>query len=87
MSERCFIVLSRPWCHLCDDFTAALAPLANELGWRITVLDIDEHPQYLLQWDEKVPVLLVDDVQLCHYHLDESKVRAYCANFPLESGV
>lgn len=83
--EREFIVLSREWCHLCHDLVAALAPLAAEFGWRVTVVDIDQHPELEARWDELVPVLLHGERELCHYHLDIPAVRAYCAGFPLES--
>ena len=49
------------------------------------VLDVDEHPALEARWGEWVPVLLHGDHELCHYHLDEAVVRAYCGVFPLES--
>lgn len=78
-------VMSREWCHLCHDLLDALQPLAAELGWTIRVLDVDADPLLEARWDELVPVVLAGDTELCHYHLDESAVRAYCGRFPLES--
>lgn len=83
--DRCFTVMSRQWCHLCHELVAALEPLANEYGWRIEVLDVDEDPALEARWDELVPVLLHGERVLCNYHLDEAVVRAYCSGFPLES--
>ena len=82
---REFTVMSREWCHLCHDLLDELQPLAAEFGWTIRVLDVDADPVLEARWDELVPVLLAGDVELCHYHLDESAVRAYCGHFPLES--
>ncbi len=81
MSAREFTVLGRRWCHLCDDMTAALRPLAEEFGWSVRVLDVDADPALEAQWDELVPVLLADGRELCHYHLDEAAVRAHVAEF------
>ncbi|AUN94377.1 glutaredoxin family protein [Pseudazoarcus pumilus] len=81
MSAREFIVLGRQWCHLCDDMTAALRPLAAEFGWSVRVLDVDADPALEAKWDELVPVLLADGRELCHYHLDEAAVRAHVAEF------
>lgn len=78
-------VLSREWCHLCHDLVAQLEPLAEELGWAVKVVNIDQHPELEARWDELVPVVLADGRELCHYHLDEAAVRAYCTGFPLES--
>ena len=80
-----FTVLSRQWCHLCHVLVDALQPIADEHGWDIEVLDVDEHPALEARWGEWVPVLLHGDQELCHYHLDEAVVRAYCSVFPLES--
>lgn len=85
MTVRELTVLSREWCHLCHDLVAALEPLLAELGWRFRVIDVDQHPELEARWDELVPVVLHGDTELCHYHLDETAVRAYCGGFPLES--
>lgn len=86
MSEKQrFTVMSRAWCHLCHELVNALQPLATEYGWEIEVIDVDQHPEHEARWDELVPVLLHGDRELCHYHLDEAAVRAYCRGFPLES--
>ena len=80
-----FTVLSREWCHLCHDLVAALQPIATEYGWEVEVIDVDQHPELEARCDELVPVLLHGEHELCHYHLDEAAVRAYCTVFPLES--
>lgn len=80
-SVREFTVMSREWCHLCHELVDALQPLAAEFGWSVRVLDVDQDPALEARWDELVPVLLHCEVELCHYHLDEAAVRAYCAAF------
>ena len=68
-----------------NELVDALQPIAAEYGWAIEVIDVDQHPELEARWDELVPVLLHGEHELCHYHLDEAAVRAYCSGFPLES--
>ncbi|MFM0041584.1 glutaredoxin family protein [Paraburkholderia sediminicola] len=69
----------RAWCHLCDDMRAALEPLLAEFGAQVVVIDIDTDPLLEARYNELVPVLLCDGVELCHYHLDAARVRAALA--------
>ncbi|MDQ5878659.1 MAG: hypothetical protein QG616_2217 [Pseudomonadota bacterium] len=70
-------LLSRTYCHLCHDMEAALAPLAAEVGAEVVLLDVDADDALEARWGELVPVLLHGDTELCHYFLDEPKVRDY----------
>ena len=70
-------LLSRSYCHLCQEMEVALAPLAEELGAAVTVLDVDSDPQLEARYDELVPVLLHGESEICHYFLDEAKTREY----------
>lgn len=72
-------LLSRGYCHLCHDMEAALAPLAEEFGATVTVLDVDADPALEARYDEWVPVLLHGETELCHYFLDVPKTREYLA--------
>jgi thioredoxin reductase (NADPH) len=73
------ILLSRTYCHLCHEMEVALAPLAEEFGALVTVLDVDSDPQLEARYDELVPVLLHGESEICHYFLDEAKTREYLA--------
>ena len=72
-------LVSRSYCHLCHDMEAALAPVAAEYGATVTVLDVDADPVLEAKYDELVPVLLHGELELCHYFLEEAKVREYLA--------
>ena len=72
-------LMSRGYCHLCHDMEVALAPLAQEYGASVKVLDIDADPALEAKFDELVPVLLHGETELCHYFLDEGKTREYLA--------
>ena len=71
---------SRSYCHLCQDMLDALQALPVT-AFTITVLDVDADPLLLARFDELVPVLFgaLDQPELCHYFLDEPKVRQYLA--------
>ncbi len=71
----------RSYCHLCDDMLDALAPICSEFGVAIDVIDIDGDPVLEQRFDLLVPVLMHAGTELCHYHLDVGKVRAYLLNF------
>ncbi|MCL2876571.1 MAG: glutaredoxin family protein [Betaproteobacteria bacterium] len=80
-----FTVLSRQWCHLCHELVEALEPIARHYGWRIEVVDIEREPALEARWDELIPVVLVDGVEICHHRLDAEAVHACCRAFPIES--
>lgn len=80
-AEREFLVLSREWCHLCHDLVDALKPLAEELGWSVRVVDVDEDPALEAKWNEQVPVVLANGAELCHHHLDEAAIRTHVSVF------
>ncbi|MCC8403744.1 glutaredoxin family protein [Paraburkholderia sp. MMS20-SJTN17] len=69
----------RAWCHLCEDMSVALAPLLAEFGAQLMMIDVDTDPLLEARYDERVPVLVCDGVELCHYRLDEARVRAALA--------
>ena len=76
-------LLSRTYCHLCDEMHAALAPLAQRHGAKVVVVDVDDHPALEAAHGERVPVLFLgspaEGIPLCHYHLDEKRVGAALA--------
>ena len=69
----------RSYCHLCDEMLDALAPLLGEFGVAVDVVDVDSDAALEQRFGTLVPVLLHADTELCHYHLDTAKVRAYFA--------
>ena len=70
-------LISRTYCHLCHKMEEALMPLAKEVGFELEVLDVDASADLEARYDQWVPVLLHEGSELCHYFLDEAKVRDY----------
>ena len=73
-------VLSRSYCHLCDDMIAALENFRGRfsLTFEFQVVDIDQQPALEAKWGEKVPVLMEGDGsgehEICHYFFDEASI-------------
>jgi thioredoxin reductase (NADPH) len=72
-------VLSREYCHLCEELIAGLKRFQARYDFDIEVVDVDRHPMLEAQWGDKVPVLLDGDREICHYRLDPDAVEARLA--------
>ena len=72
-------VLSREYCHLCEDLLAALRQFQSRYEFDIRVVDVDRHPELEEKWGDKVPVLLDGELEICHYYLDVEAVDARLA--------
>jgi thiol-disulfide isomerase/thioredoxin len=72
-------VLSRAYCHLCDDLIAQLKLFQGRYDFEIEVVDVDRHPALEEKWGDKVPVLMDGELEVCHYFLDHDAVDARLA--------
>jgi hypothetical protein len=73
------VLFSRPGCHLCDDARAVVAKVAGELGERYDECDITQDPAALAAYQESIPVVVVDGVQVDFWRISESRLRAALA--------
>ena len=82
------VVYGREHCHLCHDMIAALQKLQVRLSFRIEVVDVDGNPDLRSRYGERVPVLVAEDQEICHYHLDTAALaRALPANADGANGI
>ena len=72
-------VLSREYCHLCDDLIAGLRAMQARHDFDFEVVDVDRHPHLEEKWGDKVPVVLDGHIEVCRYHLDVDAVDARLA--------
>jgi thiol-disulfide isomerase/thioredoxin len=72
-------LLSREYCHLCEEMHAALKQLQGRYDFDVVVVDVDRDPAIEEKWGDKVPVLLDGERELCRYHLDLDVVDARLA--------
>ena len=68
------VVYSRAYCHLCDDMVAALSVLQQESPVTLEVVDVDADPALEARYDERVPVLVCDGIEVCHHFLDRERL-------------
>jgi thioredoxin reductase (NADPH) len=57
--------------------TQALECLRSELGIEFTEVDVDTSPELVRLYDTRVPVLVAGDIEICHYFLEEGKLREH----------
>jgi hypothetical protein len=67
-------LLSRAYCHLCDEMEAALRPLIGATPLDVIDIDAPEHAALEAQFGDLVPVLFRGAPEprneVCHYRLD-----------------
>jgi thiol-disulfide isomerase/thioredoxin len=71
-------MLSRSYCHLCDEMREALAPIAESHSAAVIEVDVDAYPDLEAQYGDRVPLLFLgapaDRAEVCHYRLDRDAV-------------
>jgi len=72
-------LLARPGCHLCDDARAVIERVAGELGVGWEERDITASPDDMREFWDKIPVTLVDGVQVDFWRVSETRLRAALA--------
>ncbi len=70
---REFVVYSRRGCHLCEEMLEQLEPLCRGRA-SLLVQDVDDRPEWVDAYGLYVPVLVVDDQEVCRYQLDRNAV-------------
>ena len=71
-------VYLRRYCHLCHDLIDRLQPYQEKFHIQINQIDIDTNSDLEARYGELIPFLAgADDVEICHYFLDEAALTAY----------
>ena len=68
-------VYGHSYCSLCEVMKNALQQLQQELGYVWEWVDIEGDETLEERFGELVPVLMMGEERLCHYHLDEPLLR------------
>ena len=72
-------LLTRAYCHLCDEMRAEVAPLAAAAAVPLDEVDVDTDPALEARWGDRVPVLLAGERELFHYRADRAVLTVYLA--------
>jgi glutaredoxin len=67
------VLYSRPGCHLCDDAREILL----EVGEPFQEIDIDGDDALLRAYLERIPVVVLDGVELFEYFVEATALRGY----------
>ena len=70
-----FQLIGRYGCHLCEDMMDHLAILKDELDFEVTEIDINGNAELEQLYGLKVPVLMCQEQEICHYTLDVERFR------------
>ena len=70
------VFYTKPGCHLCDDARAVIERVAAELGVGWEERDITASEADLREYWDKIPVTLVDGVQIDFWRVSEDRLRA-----------
>ena len=66
-------------CHLCDQMLAQLADINKDRNgaprFRLTTRDIEERQDWYELYREYVPVVVVNNEEVCHYFLDQHELE------------
>jgi methylated-DNA-protein-cysteine methyltransferase-like protein len=60
---------------LCDQMRLDLEHRRQALGYRVRWVDVDADVALFERYNDRVPVLLLEDREICHYFLDEAALR------------
>ena len=74
--EARITLLAKPGCHLCDDARAVIERVAADLGVGWEERDITASPDDMREYWDKIPVTLVDGVQIDFWRVSEPRLRA-----------
>lgn len=73
------VLYSRAYCHLCHDMLAQLQALQGEFRFNLEVVDVDADPELERRYNELVPLLMHEAMELARWRLDPGALRAYLA--------
>lgn len=69
-------LLTRDGCHLCDDAREAVRSAAVATGADWSEQDVDTDPELRAEYGDRVPVVLIDDVEHGWFRIDTDRLRA-----------
>ena len=69
------VLVTRAGCTLCVAAEPVVARAAADAGVPLEVRDVDADPADRARWTDKVPVVLLDDVEHAYWRIDETLLR------------
>jgi hypothetical protein len=69
-------LISKDECSLCDIALEKLERIQREKQFELVVKKIEPGTPDHERYGEKIPVVLVDDIELCYYKVDERRLKS-----------
>jgi hypothetical protein len=66
-------VYSRPGCHLCEILIDELMPIIRD-RFELQVFNIDTNSDWRLSFGQRIPVVVFEDLEICHFKLDKEAI-------------
>jgi hypothetical protein len=67
----------RTGCHLCEAFLEELEAANRDSSRQIHIRDVDNSEDWIQQYGDRVPALVIDGELICEYFYDPDKVSTY----------
>lgn len=71
----------RQGCHLCEDMEQQLHELLDEGSFELCCVDIDDNEVLKTAFNVRVPVLILNNVELCEHFLDLEAVTTALSSY------
>lgn len=68
------VIYSRRGCHLCEQMLEEIEPLIKGRA-HLEIRDVDDNPDWVSRYGARVPVLLVANAEVCHFHLEKAALE------------
>jgi glutaredoxin len=68
-------LLTRAGCHLCETARLDIQRICDELGVRWSERDVDADRELRAEYGDRVPVILIDDVEHGYWKVEEDRLR------------
>ncbi len=62
----------KPGCHLCDDARAIVERVRSQRPFELQEVDVTLDPAMHRVYGERIPVLVLDGVELFEFHVEEA---------------
>lgn len=63
-NDQTVLLYTRPGCHLCEDASVDLLPLAQRYGLAVQTINIDDDATAYDRWWDVIPVIMAGDTVL-----------------------
>lgn len=75
MSDVAIVLYSRAGCHLCEEMSAVVAPVARQLGCALREVDITGDAELEGRFGLEIPVLCINGRKAFKYRVTEAELR------------